>query len=221
MVIVTTDLIGLPHEVSADVAERVKKKYGLDRRQLLLSSSHTHSGPAIWPNLHVLFDLNADDQRRLIEYRDRLVGDLVEVVGAALADLSPATLAVGHGSASFAANRRKQTERGYGIGVNPTGPVDHDVPVVKIAGPDGKVRAIMFGYACHNTSLVADCLQINGDYAGFAQIELEKTMPGTTAMFTILCGADQNPAPPGHPRAVLPIRQGARRRSRAGSPPRL
>ena len=32
MVIVTTDLIGLPREVSDEVAARVKKKHGLERR---------------------------------------------------------------------------------------------------------------------------------------------------------------------------------------------
>ena len=56
IVIVTTDLVGLPHELSAEVAERLKDKYGLDRSQIVLNASHTHSGPVVWPNLtrHVL-----------------------------------------------------------------------------------------------------------------------------------------------------------------------
>ena len=80
--------------------------------------------------------------------------------------------------------------------LNGNGPVDHDVPVLKIASPDGKLRAVLFGYACHNTTL-KDGYQINGDYAGFAQIELEKALPGATAMFLMLCGGDQNPNPRG------------------------
>ncbi|MEN6405929.1 MAG: neutral/alkaline non-lysosomal ceramidase N-terminal domain-containing protein [Thermoguttaceae bacterium] len=199
LVIVTTDLIGLSRDVSDEVAARVKEKYGLDRRQLMLNSSHTHSGPVIRNNLEVVFDVNVNPadrprlRQRFIDYRNQLVDHLVEVVGAALADLSPATLAVGHGSAAFAVNRRKPTAQGVSIGVNPDGPVDHDVPVLKIASPDGKLRAVLFGYACHNTTL--NGYQINGDYAGFAQLELEKNLPGTTAMFFMLCGGDQNPNP--------------------------
>ncbi len=72
---------------------------------------------------------------------------------AALADLRPATLAVGHGSAPFAMNRRQRTEKGIQFGVNPAGPIDRDVPVLRVAAPDGKLRAVVFGYACHNTTL--------------------------------------------------------------------
>jgi hypothetical protein len=199
VVIVSTDLIGLPREVSGEVAARVKKKHGLQRGQLMLNSSHTHSGPGVWPNLQVMFDVSPRDRQRLIDYRDRLVDDLVEVVGAALADLAPATLAAGHGSAGFAVNRRQPSGKGFKLGVNPGGPVDHDVPVLRIAAPGGKLRAVLFGYACHNTTLGGDRYQINGDYAGFAQIELEKALPGATALFLMLCGGDQNPHPRGTP----------------------
>ena len=61
--------------------------------------------------------------------------------------------------------------------------------------PDGKLRAVLFAYACHNTTLGGDVYKINGDYAGFAEVELEKALPGATAMFMQLCGADQNPDP--------------------------
>jgi hypothetical protein len=73
------------------------------------------------------------------------------------------------------------------------GPVDHDVPVLSVRGADGTLRAIVFGYACHNTVL-SDYV-INGDYAGFAQEALEKEHPGATAMFVQDCGADANPLP--------------------------
>ena len=49
MIIVTLDIIGLSHELSETIAQRVISKYGIDRSNLLLNSSHTHSGPVIWP----------------------------------------------------------------------------------------------------------------------------------------------------------------------------
>ena len=60
---------------------------------------------------------------------------------------------------------------------------------------DGKLRAILFGYACHNTTL--SFYQFCGDYAGYAQEYLEAAHPGTVALFVTGCGADQNPYPRG------------------------
>jgi hypothetical protein len=196
-VLVTTDLIGLPRAISDEVTERVRARYKVERRSLVLNSSHTHCGPAVRKNLAVLYDFTAEDRRRVDAYGAELVERLVEVVAKALHDLQPAELSVGHGSVGFAVNRRQFTPEGVKIGVNPKGPVDHDVPVLKVAGPDGSLRAVLFGYACHNTTLGGDFYQIGGDYAGFAQSELERAHPGATALFVMLCGGDQNPNPRG------------------------
>lgn len=193
IIFVTADIIGFSHNVSEDVARRIIKKYGIDRSQLLLSSSHTHSGPVIWPSLNVMYDLNISDLQNLVKYSRKLADAIVEVIDSAMINLSPGQLSVGHGTADFAVNRRESTEKGFIIGVNSNGPVDHDVPVLKVTAPDGRLLAVLFGYACHNTTL--NEYSINGDYAGFAQIALEKTYPGTTAMFLAGCGADQNPEP--------------------------
>ncbi|MEA1951934.1 MAG: hypothetical protein U9N87_11150, partial [Planctomycetota bacterium] len=72
-------------------------------------------------------------------------------------------------------------------------PVDHDVPVLAVRAPDGKLRAVFCGYACHSTTL--SYYKWAGDYSGFTQIALEKNHPGAQAMFFIGCGADQNPIP--------------------------
>ena len=57
----------------------------------------------------------------------------------------------------------------------------------------GELVAVVFGYACHATTL--SFYQWSGDYPGFAQIDLEQSHPGVTAMFHAGCGADQNPLP--------------------------
>ena len=182
---------------------------GSSRSQLVLNSSHTHCGPAVWRNLPVL--LRPRGRRPAGGGGLRPASSptrLVEVVGAALEDLAPARLAVGHGAVGFAVNRRVPTPEGVQIGVNPDGPVDHDVPVLKVTAPDGSLRAVLFGYACHNTTLGGDVYQINGDYAGHAQAALERAHPGATALFLMLCGGDQNP----HPRGTLEL---ARQHGRA------
>ena len=197
IVIVTTDLLGLSHEVSEEIAGRVIRKYGLNRSQLLLSSSHTHSGPVVWPSLSMIFDFNNEDQKVVAGYARKLTDDIVSVIDSAMSHLAPVKVWSGHGSADFAMNRRQLTENGIINGKNPEGPVDHDVPVLKITTPGGELKAVLFGYACHNTTIQGNSYLINGDYAGFAQLDLQKTYPGATAMFFMGCGADQNPQPRG------------------------
>jgi hypothetical protein len=90
-------------------------------------------------------------------------------------------------------NRRLPTKNGYQNHPNPDGPVDHDVPVLRIDSPDGKLQAVMFGYACHSTTL--SFYEFCGDYPGFAQLYLEEAHPEVTALFIAGCGGDQNPYP--------------------------
>ena len=52
---------------------------------------------------------------------------------------------------------------------------------------------IVFGYACHCTTLSIN--EFSGDYAGFAMMELEKAYPDAVSLFVAGCGADQNPLP--------------------------
>lgn len=189
IVIVTTDVVGIPRVVADEVAARAEKQHGLKRAQLLINASHTHTGPVVWPNIPNLTVFPPGEQEKLAEYARKFTDSLVTAIDAAIRDLAPATVEYGEGSAGFAINRRQATL--------PNPPVDHAVPVLKIAGADGKVRALLFGYACHNTTLTAEIYQLSGDYAGFAAAEFERQHPGATALFLMLCGADQNPSPRG------------------------
>ena len=193
--IVTTDLVGLPAEVTTEVAARARRQFGIERARLLLNSSHTHTGPVVWPALAAMFDGPPAEEAKLRDYAARLADDLVSVIGKAIADLSPAEVAYGFGEVGFAINRREPTATGVKIGVNPSGPGDHEVPILRVSGPGGRVRAILFAYACHNTTLGGDFYQLSGDYAGFAEARLESDYPGATALFMELCGGDQNPNP--------------------------
>ena len=56
-----------------------------------------------------------------------------------------------------------------------------------------KPKAILFGYSCHSTALSG--YKVNGDYAGYAQAEIEKANLGAIALFVMGCGGDANPLP--------------------------
>ena len=189
IVIVTVEVLGL----SKEIVDEVRAKAGMgrinDHSRILFNSSHTHTGPVIWPCLDVVYELAPDDQRQIAAYRQKLTGLLVGIIDSALARMTPAKLYFGRGSAGFAINRRGA--------INPNGPIDHEVPVLKITSPTGELRAMLFGYACHNTTIEDEFQYVNGDYSGYAMEELERSNPGATAMFMIGCAGDQNPEPRG------------------------
>jgi len=197
IIIVTTDILGLSRDISQEVIRRIKETHGTDRSRILLNSSHTHSGPVIWPSLSIIFDFDPEEQKAAMSYAEKLTDAMVEVVNMAVASMEPMKLSYGQGIAGFAVNRRQSGEKGIVIGVNPGGPVDHTVPVLKAEDRNGNVKAILFGYTCHNTT--SRSYLINGDYSGFAQLEIEKMYPGAIAWYMAGCGADLNP----HPRGTI------------------
>lgn len=197
IVIVTTDVLGLTPAISDAVAQSVLTKYGIQRSQIMFNSSHTHSGPMIWPALSMIGNYDPETMKGLNRYTTDLTGKLIAAVDMAMQHLEPMQLSYGTGTAEFAKNRRKASPGGVSIGINATGPVDHDVPVLMAKNTAGEIKAILFGYACHNTTLTGENKLVNGDYAGYAQIELEKKFPGATALFFLGCAGDQNPMPRG------------------------
>jgi hypothetical protein len=187
VVLVSSDLLGFPAAVADNIAARVEKQHRLGREALLLNSSHTHGGPVVGLTLRVAYRGAADYWPAIEVYTRELEDKVVEAVGAALTNLEPAQLSFGRSQVLFAGNRR--------LKLNPKGPVDHDVPVLRVQTK--LLRAVVFGYACHNTTVGADMYQFHGDYAGFAQEMLEQVNPAATVFFLTGCGADANPNPRG------------------------
>jgi len=197
LVIVTMDLISIPLAVRESVLSQAEKQFGLQPAEILLNVSHTHCGPMISPKTITNWGIDPIYVGKTAAYVKELETKIIEVIGAALAKVQPSKLSYGHARCGFAMNRRLPTEKGVQNSPYPEGPVDHDVPVLRVETTDGKLTAVLFGYACHNTTLGIQ--KLNGDYAGFAQRDLEAAYPEAVALFLMGCGGDQNPYPRGKP----------------------
>ena len=197
VVLVTSDFQGVPKDMSDVAFSRIKQKFDLDRHQVMFTFSHNHCGPRLGSDLVDYYPIDDDQVQLVEEYTASMVRKFVDVIGDALSQLAPAKLHQGEGRATFAVNRRNNREADVPSmiekGIPLVGPVDHSVPVMTVTRPDGKLAAVLFGYACHPTTLsfTTWC----GDYPGFAQEELEENHPEATAMFVNTCGGDQNPLP--------------------------
>jgi neutral ceramidase len=195
-VLITSDFQGVPRSMSDRVFEQLAANYKLSRQQVMFTFSHNHCGPRLGDDLVDYYPVDEEQVALVEQYTAQMVTKTVELVGEALADLRPALLARGEGKTTFAVNRRNNPETEVprlAAEGNLKGPVDHSVPVLTVTRPDGKLAAVLFGYACHPTTL--SFLTWCGDYPGFAQLAIEKNHPGAAAMFVNTCGGDQNPLP--------------------------
>jgi hypothetical protein len=199
VVLVTVDNCGVPAPVTEEVARRLKARAGLPRERFVVSSSHTHCGPALAGILPTIFaePVTPEHQERIDRYTRELTDKLEQVALAALGHRRQGSLAWAQGTVGFARNRRQATAKGVVIGANPGGPVDHSLPMLRVTADDGALLAVVVNYACHCTTLGGDFNKLCGDWAGYACEQIERDHPGTLALVTIGCGADANPNPRG------------------------
>lgn len=191
--LISTDLLGFPAGLSNQIRDRLEKEYGLSRAQIVLHGTHSHSGPVLEDALYDIYPFDQQDIRLIENYSALLADRIVALAGKALDTMEPVQIYAQNGVTRFAVNRRNNDASTLREQTELKGPSDHAVPVMKVCDLHGNLVAVAFGYACHPTTL--DGYLWSGDYPGFAQIALENTYPGTTALFFSGAGADQNPLP--------------------------
>jgi hypothetical protein len=178
-VIVTADVLGFTYALHHTIIQEAQTRYGLEARNILLSASHTHSGPVLADNLDpaVTYLLTPEQIPTVEAYTNWLKEQILTLIGTAIDRLKTApnvTLWYGVSSADFAGNR-----------LNTDPPVtdrDLDVPVLACQSESDKSWvAIVFGYACHPTTYEPE-FDYHPDFPGIARQQLE-TQFGGTAFF--------------------------------------
>ncbi len=192
-ILITTDLLGFPKALSDQIRDQLESEFKLSRAQIILSSTHTHSGPVLKDALYDIYPLDQDQISAIEQYSGKLADQIVVLAGEAFRSMEPVQIYTQNGVTRFQVNRRNNDAATLNTQSELKGPNDHAVPVLKVVDMSGDLMAVAFGYACHPT--VLDGYLWSGDYPGFAQIELEDSYPGVTAMFFMGAGADQNPLP--------------------------
>lgn len=198
-ILITTDLSGIPKSISDSIRNRLERRFNFSRSQIIFNTSHTHSGPVLVDALWDLYPLNDIQKQRITTYTKKFDLQIETIVRKALLSMKPVNISSENGISRFAVNRRNNIENQIDAQTDLKGPSDYAVPVIRVTDQKGKIIALTFGYACHNTVLHG--YEWSGDYAGYAQIALEKSHPGATALFFQGCGGNQNALP----RKTIPL----------------
>ena len=158
--VVSWELIGVPNALWEQLSERIAKETGIQPEYLLLTAVHNHSAPAP-------FGMYGANSSQSATYTTQLVDATVEVVKLAKANLQPARMGIGTGTANVNINRREfSAERGWTLGYNPAGPSDKTVTVLRFDALSGKPIALFINYAVHVVVMGPENYQISGDLAG-------------------------------------------------------
>ena len=198
-VFVALDNCEVSHDFIQPVVGKMTTQFHLAPGAVAVVCSHTHSGPVLSATLEGMTPATPADREQIAKYSAKLQARLLEVTDAALQDVRPAVLEHGVGRATFAMNRRSFKDEKVVFGDNPDAPVDWEVPVLRVKGTNGAVRAVVFGYACHGTTVRDgdDWYAISSEYMGYARQHLEALQPGAVALYLTGMGADSDPAPRG------------------------
>ena len=183
--IMALDLVGVDEWLLEPIREAAEE-VGIAPEAMLVNCSHTHCAPSCrvvrGSNRH--FDY---------EWLGGLKEKVAELLRAAVDDLQEATVDYTVGSCTLGINRRRMDEgtKAAGMLPNPDKPMDRDVPVLRVLRPDGEVRAVIFSYACHPTTMGGQLL--GTDYPGPARDVLREAIPGCLPIFLQGCGGDVKP----------------------------
>ena len=168
----------------AQLRKQVKISAGISF--LIVTASHTHSGPNIldeYPGNHP-----PAWETRAIE---RIVAAILE----ASRHLVSARIGTGRGEVYIGYNRRQVHPGGTvsmlwtNPGKQPTAPLDPSALVMRIDDADGKSLAVLVNYACHPVVLGPDNLKYSADFIAAMASTVEKAFDGAPICF-FLQGAD-------------------------------
>ena len=190
---VSSDLCLFSPEVYEEAARRLDRAMGLARTHFWWSVTHTHAAPEVGPPGMYKALLGRSDHEYDREYEGFVLDSLVRAVQEARGKLEPARMAFGQGVAMANINRRAMdVDRTVSLGLNPDGPADRQIGLIRLERADGGLLAVVMNYAMHGTVMNGQNLQISGDGPGTVTAYLESKL-GAVVLYAN--GAAGNLAP--------------------------
>ncbi len=186
--IISLETIGISNSFWKDVTEALEKQLGIRKEFILLSAVHNHGGPVT--NVY-----NESNTPAVWAYVEEVKEKVIAATKEAMNKMVPVAIGVGKGECKMNINRRAQNGKGeIELGLNPYGPCDHEVGVIRLDDRSGKPVALIMNWPCHGVVLGPKNYLITGDWPGAASAYVEKSFgENVIALVTIGASGDINP----------------------------
>ena len=173
-VMITLDLLFFSKKHVQAVQDRVKKSCGIPADRVMISCSHTHSGP--WAAGRLDIESLEAGKQQPAEYVAFLIDTLSRIIQEAKEAAFPAeftwTTALCGSEVGVGGNRR-----------TPGGPHDPYVSVMAIRDLEGRVRGAITNYSLHPTFIHEWSNVCTADYPCHLKLEMEEQLPGCLVGF--------------------------------------
>jgi len=183
--LVTLDLCVINVDIADDIRTLIEKEVGIPAKHIMLSASHTHTGPNLsggtgWGDI----DTN---------YLKFFKGVLIDVVKEATSNMQPIKVGMARGDSLAGINRREITPNNtIKLGQNPWGSFNPQMTVIAFRNMEDNPVANIVHYGAHNTAGTGRCYKISRDWCGVMCDRLEEISGATTA-FICGCAGDVGP----------------------------
>lgn len=183
VLLVTLDLLFHEAGLTATIKRYAGEKYGVKPDFVVVSYTHTHSGPAIRG-----YDLGQHSE----QYEAFLQARIFSCIDRLFLNTFEGSLSYGYVEGEWNINRRKRIDGKMQAGPNPDGLTDNRLQLLKIADAQGRIKALLLNYACHPVTL-RDTLSLSGDFPGRLSQYVECEYYGCVALFFQGAGGNSRP----------------------------
>lgn len=168
--VLSASVVGLNQEIIDDTRKEVSARTGMPAFNIMMAATHTHSGPKITK-----------------EYTSLLKQRCIDCLMDAWKHRKPGRIGIGVARVEDVGVNRRRLDYG-GL------PVDFEVGIIKIEETSGKIKGVIFNYACHPTTMGPDNLLISEDWVHYAVKTIKKNVPNNPiVMFLNGAEGDINP----------------------------
>jgi len=183
LAIVCMDILFFSKVYVKEVRERVSSLIDIPEENIMISCSHTHSGP--WASGRLDLEGLERGLKPDMDYVLSLKDKLVNLIANACSNTFEAKIGIDKGICG----------KEKGIGGNrrdPDGPADPEVWIIGIKDKKDKWRAALVKYSLHPTVIHEESTVVTADYPGYIRRYLAKTKPQMIFLFAQGTSGDQS-----------------------------
>jgi neutral ceramidase len=182
--LVSTEVCEFSPSEYEKVASQLNKKLGIKTNNFWWSVTHTHSAPEVGPpGLGEAFLGDRYEHSVDTAYTSFIGQSIIAGIEEAKKKLEPARLGAGWGFSQANINRRALDIDGKAsLGLNPDGPVDRRIGLIRIEKQNGSPLALIVNYPIHGTVLGQESMVISGDAPGIVSQYVEEKI-GAPVLF--------------------------------------
>ncbi|MFX0100161.1 MAG: neutral/alkaline non-lysosomal ceramidase N-terminal domain-containing protein [Candidatus Hodarchaeota archaeon] len=164
-IICCCDLVGLEKNAILEVKKRVLEEHGIPVEHVIISATHTHSGPR---NIALFGDS--------FKGHEKIYDTIASSISSALNSMVPVRLKIGKDHVSNVSFNRRTYDK-------TSEHVDDECITLTVLNEKDEVIGVLYNFACHPVVMGASNLEISADWVYYSNKKIMEAYPGSVPVF--------------------------------------